>query len=216
MVPGTRQRGVRPRPRAPDRQGVLLVTTIANLFEVDADELYRAGPSAFGPERWANFLTASNDLLRVKDRPGVVDEFFRVADGRFAGGRDRAELFRSWLREDPIRNSVLDPLVPAIVAAVDHWGQVTVAHDRQTQLPAARVARLKELCGDRLVGLRFLDAGSHPQIQLADILAGTIRKIASDQRDGRADPMLAELARPYIGASSIMPASAAETPSAGG
>jgi hypothetical protein len=64
--------------------------------------------------------------------------------------------------------------------------------------------------------LRFLDAASHPQIQLADILAGTIRKIASDRRDGRADPVLAELAHPYIGASSIMPASAAETPSAGG
>jgi hypothetical protein len=78
------------------------------------------------------------------------------------------------------------------------------------------VARLMELCGDRLAGVRFLDAESHPQIQLADILAGTVRKIASDQRDGPADPMLAELARPYVGASSIMPASAAETPSAGG
>jgi hypothetical protein len=193
-----------------------VVTKIADLFEVDADELYRDGPAAFEPERWAYFLTASNDLLRVKDRLGVVDEFFRVADGRFAGGRARAELFRSWLREDPIRNSVLDPLVPAIVAAVDYWGPVTVVHDRQTQLPAARVALLKELCGDRLAGLHFLDAASHPQIQLADILAGTIRKIASDRRDGRADPVLAELAHPYIGASSIMPASAAETPSAGG
>jgi hypothetical protein len=193
-----------------------VVTKIADLFEVDADTLYRDGPPAFGPYRWANFLTASNDLLRVKHRPGVVDEFFRVAGDRFAGGRDRAVLFRAWLHEDPITNSVLDPLVPAIVAAVDHWGPVTVAHDRQTQLPPQRVARLMELCRGRLGGVRFLDAGSHPQIQLADILAGTVRKIASDQRDGRADPVLAELARPYIGASSIMPVSAAETPSAGG
>jgi hypothetical protein len=192
-----------------------VITKIADLFEVDADALYRDGPPAFGPDRWAIFLSASNDLLRVKDRPGVVDEFFRVADGRFTGGRDRAELLRSWLREDPIGNSVLDPLVPAIVAAVDYWGPVKVAHDRQTQLPSARVARLKELCGDRLAGVRFLDAKSHPQIQLADILAGTVLKIASDGRDGHADPVLAELARPYVDASSIRPASTAETPSAG-
>jgi hypothetical protein len=150
------------------------------------------------------FLAAANDLLRGKDQPGVVDEFFRVAPG-LAAGRDRAELFRAWLREDPVTNSVLDPLVPAIVAAVRFWGPVTVAHDRQTQLPAARVARLAELCDGALLGVRFLDAVSHPRIQLADILAGTVRKIASDQRAGRADPVLAELARPYVDAASIGP-----------
>ena len=55
----------------------------------------------------------------------------------------RADLFRAWLRDDPIGNSVLDPLVPAIVTAVRYWGPVRVAHDRQTQLPAPRLARLR-------------------------------------------------------------------------
>jgi hypothetical protein len=161
------------------------------------------------------FLAAANDLLRGKDQPGVVDEFIRVAP-ELAAGRDRAELFRAWLRADPVTNSVLDPLVPAMVAAVRFWGPVTIAHDRQTQLPAARIARITELCGGNLLGVRFLDAESHPRIQLADMLAGTVRKIASDQRDGRRDPVLVALAAPYIDAGSIRPVPGAETTAAGG
>jgi hypothetical protein len=189
-----------------------VVRTVAHLFGLDGEELYRYGPSRFGPDRWPVFLAAANDLLRVKDQDGVVEEFFRVTAGRFAAGRERAELFRAWLREDPVRNSVLDPLVPAIVAAVHHWGPVAVVHDRQTQLPAPRLARLRELCGDRLAGVRFVDAESDPRIQLADMLAGTVRAIASAERYGRADPVLADLAHTYIAASSIRTAWAAEMP----
>lgn len=121
------------------------------------------------------FLAAANDLLRVKDKPGVVDEFFRIAG--LADGRGRAELFRSWLRSDPEVNSVLDPLVPALVAVVDRWGPVAVLHDRQTGLPPRRVERIRELTGGRLGPVRFLNA-DHPQIQVADILAGTVRHLA--------------------------------------
>ena len=115
-------------------------------------------------------LAAANDLLRVKDRPDV--NFLTGA------ARDRAAAFREWLLADPIGRSVLDPLVPAIVAAVAHWGPVTIAHDRQTQLPPRRLEVLRERCPLR--GMRFLDAESHPQIQVADILAGTVRRITED------------------------------------
>jgi uncharacterized protein DUF3800 len=179
-----------------------VVTKLAGLFQLDAEALFATGPAALGPDRWARFLGAANDLLRGKDQPGVVDEFFRVADG-LVTGREPAELFRAWLREDPVTNSVLDPLVPSIVAAVAYWGPVTIAHDRQTQLPAARIAQLIELCRGQLAGVRFLDAESHPRIQLADILAGTVRRIASDHLAGRGDPMLTALARPYVDGSSV-------------
>ena len=180
-----------------------VTTRVADLFGVPVTD-----PSP-------RFLAAANDLLRGKDQPGVVGEFFRVAP-ELSGGWERAELFRAWLREDPVTNSVLDPLVPAIVAAVRFWGPVTVVHDRQTQLPAARIARIAELCGGDLLGMRFLDAASHPRIQLADILAGTVRSIASDGRAGRGDPVLAGLAAPYVDADSIRPARAAGTTAAGG
>jgi hypothetical protein len=170
-----------------------LITKLAELFGADPDELYAARPDAY-------FLSAANDLLRVKDQPGVIDAFFRF--GRFPDGRDRAELFREWLLSDPVGNSVLDPLVPAIVAAVRHWGPVTVLHHRQTQLPPRRIARLMELCQGDLGGVGFLD-GRQPQIQMADILAGTVRALTADP-----------LALPYIDTSSIRPAAGIRSPDA--
>jgi hypothetical protein len=168
-----------------------LVTELAGLLGLDADRL----------DRSPYLLAAANDLLRVKDRPGVVDEFFRVSG--LTDGRARAELFRAWLREDPLVNSVLDPLVPALVAAVRHWGPVTVLHDRQVMLPARRIERIRELSEGRLAGIRFLDAESHPQIQVADMLAGTVRHIAELELTGRGDPVLTDLAGRYLDPDSI-------------
>jgi hypothetical protein len=168
-----------------------VVTKLAELLDRDPDTL----------DRSPYFLAAANDVLRVKDTPGVVDEFFRVSG--FTEGRERIELFRLWLRSDPEVNSVLDPLVPALVAAADRWGPVTVVHDRQIMLPARRIGRIRELSGGRLADVRFGGAEEHPQIQLADILAGTVRHIASEELRGRGDPGLTALAKPYLGAGSI-------------
>lgn len=150
-------------------------------------------------------LAAANDLLRVKDQPGVVDEFLRVSG--LTEGRERAELFRAWLLADPVVNSVLDPLVPALVAAARRYGPVTVLHDRQTMLPARRIAHIRELTGGALAGLRFADDSVHPQVQIADMLAGTIRWIAEHD-----DPELTELAQPYLDPASIVGEPAARIP----
>jgi hypothetical protein len=101
-------------------------------------------------------------------------------------------------------NSVLDPLVPAMVAAVRHWGPVTIAHDRQIMLPARRIERIQELCRGRLHGVRFLDAESHPQIQIADILAGTVRHIAEHR-----DPALTPLIAYFVDPTSVLAAESA-------
>jgi hypothetical protein len=180
-----------------------VITQLADLLDLDPARI----------DRSPYFLAAANDLLRTKDRPGVVDEFFRVSG--YSEGRERAELFRVWLLEDPVLNSVLDPLVPALVAAVRHWGPVTVVHDRQIMLPARRIERIRELCGGRLAGVRFADAESNPQIQIADILAGTVRHIAEHD-----DPVLTELAASYLDETSILvteiPEPAAESAAADG
>jgi hypothetical protein len=127
----------------------------------------------------------ANDLLRLKTTPEVSALPEAV--------RRRAADFREWLRADPVGRSVLDPLVPAIVAAVEHWGPVTIAHDRQTQLPPRRIEILRERCA--LQGIRFLDAASHPEIQIADILAGTVRWTTEE-----GDSELRGLLHPYLGA----------------
>ena len=164
-----------------------VVTQLADLLDLDPERI----------DRSPYFLAAANDLLRAKDQPGVVDEFFRVSGYR--EGRERAELFRAWLRADPAVNSVLDPLVPALVAAVRHWGPVTVVHDRQIMLPARRIERIQELCGGRLAAVRFADAESCPRIQIADILAGTVRHIAEHR-----DPALTGLIGSFVDPGSVL------------
>jgi hypothetical protein len=121
-------------------------------------------------------LVLANDVLRVRSVLPTPPE---------------AAEFRAWLLADPIGRSVLDPLVPAIVAAVAHWGPVAIAHDRQTQLPPRRLEVLRERCPVRQI--RFLDATSHPQIQLADILAGTVRAL-TESGDDEMRPLVA----PYL------------------
>ncbi|MEU4241200.1 DUF3800 domain-containing protein [Actinoplanes sp. NPDC026619] len=125
----------------------------------------------------------ANDLLRIKSDPDLTL--------LPPPARAKAAAFREWLRADPIGRSVLDPLVPAIVAAVTHWGPVTIAHDRQTQLPPRRIEILKERCPMR--DIRFLEAEAHPEIQIADILAGTVRAITES-----GDAALAGLLPPYL------------------
>ena len=203
----------------------------------NAGTLYRDGRRAFGPERWEEFLVAANDLMRVKERldPRTsVDAFFDVIGGLRLGGaparldellellgraRSRAEAFRARLLDEPGMISTLDPLIPAIVRAVAHWGAggdpVAIAHDRQRTLSPERIAQLKQLvgtpnpgplghaAGTRLASLSLVAAESDLRVQLADIVAGTVRKIASDELAGHGDPELIALLRPYVDAHSV-------------
>lgn len=143
-------------------------------------------------------LAAANDMLRGKDQPGVVDEFFRVSG--LTEGRERAELFREWLATDRVANSVLDPLVPALVSAVKHWGPATVVHDRQIMLPERRIELIREQVDGLLTGLRFVAIESCPQIQVADMLAGTVRALTERPGDE-----LFPLAAPFVAPDSFRP-----------
>jgi hypothetical protein len=171
-----------------------------------------------GRPGWDAFLAAANDLMRGKDRPDVsapVDAFFRTLDAlgpdgevvrRLRQARPRAESLRARLLDDPAL-SVLDPLIPAIVRAVAHWGRggraVSVVHDQTNTLRPERIARLEELLGDRLAGFRLTDSFTDPRVQAADLLAGAARRIAQDALHGRGDSALTALLRPYVDLLSI-------------
>lgn len=194
--------------------------------------LYDEGRRAFGLDQWEAFLVSANNLMRVKDRPDVptsVDSFFRMIEVlRQAGSggrvdeilellgqaRPHADSFRAQLRDNPKMIPAMDPLIPAIVAAVIHWGEgskpVSIVHDRQTTLPEERIAQLKEICGNpspalpgypssgRLTSLSLVDSRSNSRVQVADVLAGAARKIASDELNDRGDAELTALLRPYV------------------
>jgi hypothetical protein len=179
-----------------------------------------AGLSADGPARALSgelfarqpdhdYLVAANELLRGKERHdvhGPVDAFFRLAGD--LPGRVRAEAFRARLRDDPAL-SVIDPLIPAVVRAVGRWGAdgtpVSILHDRQTMLPRERISRIGRLLPAplRLDGLRLGAAEDEPRIQLADMLAGTVRKIVQDELRSAGDPELTALVRPYLDPGSV-------------
>jgi len=199
--------------------------------------LYREGRRAFGPERWDAFLVSCNALMRAKDRMDVttsVDSFFRMVDVlRLAGTRSRidevlgllwqarphADSFRAQLLDNPKMIPALDPLIPAIVQAVIHWGEgsrpVSIVHDRQNTLSEERIAQLKEILSKphpallgyspsgRLTSLSLVDSHSDSRVQIADILAGAARKIASDELNDRGDAQLTALLRPYVDSFSI-------------
>jgi hypothetical protein len=52
-------------------------------------------------------------------------------------------------------------------------------------------------------GLRGADSRTDPRVQVADLLAGLARRIASDELLGRGDPELTTLLRPYVDPASI-------------
>jgi hypothetical protein len=151
------------------------------------------------------FLEAANNLLRGK---GSVDAFFRTVPpgSPLLAGRPRAERLQADLARDPATLSYIDPLIPAILRAVAYWGRdgnaVAIVHDRQTTLPVGRVAALQRLSG-QLVSLTLADSRTDPRVQVADVLAGAIRKIASNERNGHGDPALTALLPSYVDAESV-------------
>lgn len=191
----------------------------------EALALYRLGRREFGEERWRDFLDAANRLLRVRvdgKADGPVDGFFRRVDDlrrahprreileRLAAARSRADAYRARLLEGPPLIPVLNPLLPAIVHTVAHWSAggrtVRVVHDRQNMLTEQRIAWIEEQAaraGIGFAGLELVQARWDPRILLADFLAGIARKLASDELNGRADPALIALLRPFVGPTSV-------------
>jgi hypothetical protein len=200
--------------------------------------LYREGQRAFGIERWQSFLESSNSLMRTRNRSNQadtpVDSFFREVDalrpGRNAGQIDdvmdvirqakpRADEFRARLLDEPMLIPLLDPLIPAIVRAVDYWSDggaaIVIVHDEHNSLTNARIEHLMTVFGTpprspshcsplaRLAGLKLVDSRLDARVQLADFLAGVARKISSDELNQRGDNDLTALLRPYVDSSSI-------------
>ncbi|GCB43504.1 hypothetical protein [Kutzneria buriramensis] len=194
----------------------------------EAVTLFRAGRRELGDERWRDFLASANQLLRVRNDgapQAPADAFFHMVDAlcqgrpdtavsgileRLAAARPRADAYRVRVADGPTLIPVLNPLLPAIVATAAYWSAgghtVRLVHDRQNMLTPDRIAWIEETArraGARLGGLRLVEARRDPRVQLADFLAGIARKIASDELNGRGDPALTALLRPYVDPASV-------------
>jgi hypothetical protein len=184
-----------------------------------AVDLYRDGPSSVEPTDWQAFLELSNELLWIRngDAPPdpapyftLLDSMRRAAAGRPAG-EHLAELWaaRSAIIERPARPAVtggLNPLVPALVRAVQSWAQhsdlVDVVHDEQSTITSSLIEGLKT-AAPALNGVRLVDSMDDARVQVADFLAGVARRIAEDELADTGDAELVALLRPYVDPMSV-------------
>jgi hypothetical protein len=145
---------------------------------------------------WRTFCDGVNDLLRGRRPP---EELLPV--GCWVGCRDavRAVAARQ-ARENPDRVSV-DPLFWAITRAVGVWGgPVAVVHDRHRSLTPIRIAALVAACAPPggLVRFDLTAARSDARVQLADFLAGIVRRTRTAELEGTGDPVLLDLVQGYV------------------
>ncbi|WP_416981944.1 hypothetical protein [Streptomyces sp. T028] len=194
-----------------------------------AAALFVEGPRTFTETEWRDFLAAANRLLRVRSAEGPeepVEAFFRTVDAllwaysgtpaadvltRLATERSRAVAYRDGIDAAgaPLV-PLLNPLLPSVLRTAAHWSRggrpVRLAHDRQNMLTPERIAWIERAArreGIGLAGLRLVVSRYDARVQLADFLAGIARSVASDELNGRGDPALSRLLRPYTGASAV-------------
>ncbi|HEY0616309.1 MAG TPA: hypothetical protein VGD15_01930 [Kribbella sp.] len=160
-------------------------------------QVYLVDKAFFLVSRLVGFLAdgnvSANDLYAAARSTGGSGW-----DGFLAAANDELRV-----KDLPDAMPPLDPLMPAIVRAVEYWsgsGQpVAIAHDRQTTLSQERINQLKQLTPPgSFAGLELVDSFTHPRVQVADFLAGVARKVASDQLRGNDDAELTALLRPYV------------------
>jgi hypothetical protein len=88
----------------------------------------------------------------------------------------------------PPTSPLSEPLLPALRWTVGHWsarGDVSIVHDEQSVLTPARVAAIAdELAasrpGRRMVGFSRVDSREDARVQVADLVAGVVRRGAED------------------------------------
>jgi hypothetical protein len=199
-------------PRGTDSPGRAPATRHAALV------LHTRGPATHGPDRWRQFLTRAADLMRTNSRwtprepvapfaaaldelldtPGEVADVLRPMRERLPA----AAAVRAALKADPKRATLLEPVVPALGRAVAMWGTnggtISVVHDDQSAVTPERVAAIA--AGTGLVEVTLVDSRTDPRVQVADLLAGVARRVATDQLTGRAHPddELTALLRPTV------------------
>ena len=162
------------------------------------------------PPAWEReFLISARDLLWIRRRRRHGEQIedwshvvHSVSDRISAGGGRR--FVAEWASAEALRRAreyvetppaapLSEPLLPALRWAVHHWsalGDVNVVHDEQSVLTPARVAAIaRELeasyPGRRLVGFRRVDSREDTRVQIADLVAGVVRRAVEDDLSGR-------------------------------
>jgi hypothetical protein len=133
-------------------------------------------------ETWAETVRATTGLLAD------------AGAGRFLATWASPDALRRAGRylEAPPASPLTEPLLPALRWALHHWsalGDLDVVHDEQSVLTAARVAAIAdELAttrpGRRVVRFSRVDSRDDVRVQIADLVAGVVRRSVEDELSG--------------------------------
>jgi hypothetical protein len=168
--------------------------------------LYRASRRSGEDGRWNRFLVAAANLLRTNNRwlpPDPMPRFAASVEGVLASEREpeaasvlnqlhaagsRAAEARAALVRDRRAAPLMEPLLPALMCAIQAWGartdSLTVVHDEQSALTQWRVAEMGARLaaapsGGHLEAVRRVDSRDDARVQVADLLAGLGRRWAA-------------------------------------
>jgi hypothetical protein len=147
-----------------------------------------------------DLLLAARDLLWVRRRRrlgATIERWAEVVRAVSSGipEPERRDFLAAWASPDamgrareyvaePPGSPLSEPLLPALRWAVHHWsafGDVDVVHDEQSVLTSSRVAaiadELETTCpGRRLAAFKRVDSRDDVRVQLADLVAGVVRR----------------------------------------
>ncbi|GAA1504346.1 hypothetical protein GCM10009740_39590 [Terrabacter terrae] len=188
----------------------------------DARGLHREAARRVGREAWVSVLAAFNDVVRARslEEASAGASLLACRLSEVGGQLDRSLPAEGWsvpldpeglLRLVARGRGALDPIVPALADTLRHWGSpgrpFRVVHDVQASLTEAAVRAAVTGSGAEASGafrgLHFVDSHADPRVQLADFLAGAVRRIASQVLAGDADPTLVTLVTPYLSDRSV-------------
>ena len=143
-----------------------------------------------------DFLDGARDLLWINRRaqhPAPVAGWRDVvrrtplADGHrsLLSSPETERRIRRYVAHPPV-SPLTEPLLPALRWAVHHWadGDLDVVHDEQSLLTQVR---LEEVAGDRVRSFTRGDSREDARLQLADLVAGTVRRSVEERLGGEPD-----------------------------
>ena len=158
------------------------------------------GEAVAGLSRETEFLDAFLRMTRTKRLRLIdhvaVDRFFAAMPADIPVLRElkRSHVENVLMRlidDDPAIPPPLEPLVPALAETALFWSggrrSVAVVHDEQSALTRHRVARLRTYLAAAvfpapppLLTVIQVDSRHDPRVQVADLLAGIARRLATD------------------------------------
>ena len=185
--------------------------------------LYHASRQSHDEGPWDRFLVAAANLLRTNNRwlpPDPLPRFVESVEGVLATEPDpdavallqrlqaagpRAVEVRAALVRDRRAAPLMEPLLPALMCAIEAWGARTdslrVVHDEQSALTPWRMAEMgarlaAQPPGGHLESVQRVDSREDARVQVADLLAGLGRRWAAAMLASRNDATALGRTRP--------------------